>query len=90
MSDEFSCPKCESTSIESHGKKYAVYPAGCLYLLSLPFAALHQLQLPTEFRCKHCGKVFRARSLRAKVFLWILFIVVAIFLEILILQIWFS
>ncbi len=64
----------------SHGKRYAVYPSGCLMIVGLPIAIFHQASCPTDYECRACNKMFGIRSLMAKIclgiiillFLWIL------------------
>ena len=58
-----------------HGKRYAVYPAGCLYLIGLPLAILHQVSSPMEFECTDCGKRFGRRSPLAR-FAWVMLIAI--------------
>jgi len=60
-------PKCgTNTRIVCRGKKYAIYPSGCLVIVGLPIAMLHQASAPFEFECETCSTRFAARSLVAK------------------------
>jgi DNA-directed RNA polymerase subunit RPC12/RpoP len=71
--DPIQCPGCgDGSSITSLGKRHAVYPAGCVMLVGLPFAILHQTSAPTLYRCGNCGKDFGIRSVLARVCLIIL------------------
>ncbi len=68
-----SCPACgDSASIKSHGKRYAVYPAGCLLLGGILLPLLHQASGPVDYECGKCGKKFGVRSTRAKIALILL------------------
>lgn len=61
------CPKCaEKTKVISLGKKYTMYPTGCLTILGLPLAILHGFSLPFRYECATCGKSFKKRGLPAK------------------------
>ena len=66
-SQPITCPKCQSTQITSHGKRYALYPAGCLTLFALPLAWLHRESTPYDFECRDCVHSFSKRTLSAKV-----------------------
>jgi hypothetical protein len=68
------CPKCQGCQISSHGKRYALYPAGCLTVLALPLAWVHRASTPHDFECRSCGHRFARRTPAAKIayaFLWI-------------------
>jgi len=61
--------------IISHGKRYALYPAGCLTVLALPLAWVHRESTPHDFECRSCGHRFARRTPAAKLayaFLWIM------------------
>jgi hypothetical protein len=49
------------------GRRYALYPAGLVTLLPLPFACMHRLAQPAEFRCQQCETVVQERSAIARV-----------------------
>ncbi len=71
------CPKCgEENEIRSSGKRYAVYPSGCLVLLSLPFAAIHQGSSPVDYHCEACDHQFGVRSIWAKICLGIIWLLI--------------
>jgi hypothetical protein len=62
------CPKCnEKTSVVCHGKRYAMYPSGCLALIGPIFAIAHQASTPIDYECKTCQLKFSRRSTAAKV-----------------------
>ena len=54
------------------GKKNAFYPAGCLMIIGLPLAILHQASSPVEYRCGKCQRKFGVRGTLARVALGIL------------------
>lgn len=70
------CPKCdEQSKITCLGKRHSFYPAGCLMIVGLPFAALHQASCPIDYECQTCSAKFGIRSFLAKlnlIFLWLL------------------
>lgn len=71
------CPGCgSSSSIISHGKRYAVYPSGCLALLGPLLGSLHQASSPVDYECGACGRKFSARSTIAKFCLAIIAILI--------------
>jgi len=62
------CPKCNSgTDVICHGRRYAIYPSGCLALIGPFLAILHQASNPVYYECKGCGLKFAKRSMTAKV-----------------------
>ena len=62
------CPKCNNeTAVICHGKRYAMYPSGCLALIGPVLAILHQASTPVDYECKGCGHEFGRRSAAAKV-----------------------
>ena len=61
------CPSCNSTDIQARGKRNALYPAGCLALISLPFAMLHQVASPHDYHCQGCGVDFARRTTVSKI-----------------------
>lgn len=62
------CPKCnDRTSVVCHGKRYAMYPSGCLALIGPVFAIAHQASTPIDYECKACELKFSRRSTAAKV-----------------------
>ena len=61
------CKKCGSDQIQVIGKRNALYPMGCLYVLGPLFASLHQLQSPVDFRRNGCGRQMGRRTLFSKV-----------------------
>jgi hypothetical protein len=67
------CPSCgPDAPVTCRGKKYAVYPAGCLMMIGLPLAILHQTSSPMEYLCGQCQRRFGVRSTLAKFALGIL------------------
>jgi hypothetical protein len=48
------------------GKKNAFYPAGCLMLIGLPLAILHQASSPVEYLCGKCQRKFGVRDTLAR------------------------
>lgn len=70
------CPKCgDGSGIISHGKRYAVYPSGCLVIGGFPIAMLHQTSCPTDYECLVCNTRFGVRSLIARICLGIIVLV---------------
>lgn len=68
-----SCPACgDSSSIQSHGKRYAVYPSGCLLLGGILLPLLHQASSPVDYECGKCGKKFGVRTATARIALVLL------------------
>ena len=61
------CPTCGSTAIQSHGKRYSLYPSGIVAIIGLPFAMLHQLSTPQEYHCGGCGADFAHRTTIARI-----------------------
>jgi len=71
--DPVQCPGCgDGSAITCLGKRHAVYPAGCVMLIGLPFAILHQSSAPILYRCGKCGKEFGIRGALARICLIIL------------------
>jgi len=76
--------------IVCHGKRYAVYPAGCLVLGGFPIAMLHQGSCPTDYECAACGAKFALRGFNAKLclgvilllILWVIAAIASVFLNI--------
>lgn len=67
------CPKCgPDAPVTCLGKKNAFYPAGCLMIVGLPLAILHQTSSPVEYLCGKCQRRFGVRSTLAKIALGIL------------------
>ena len=69
------CPKCGNDQIIAHGKRYALYPLGCLVILTLPLSWMHRSAAPYDFECLSCGKRFAKRTVPAKIafgFLWLM------------------
>ena len=60
------CPACRSGDVEDLGRKYPVYPMGCVSTLGFPLSFLHQGQIPHDLRCRECGREFKRRSRLAK------------------------
>jgi len=52
------CPKCQCDKIIPHGKRYTLYPSGCLALFALPLAWVHRESTPHDFECHVCGQRF--------------------------------
>lgn len=73
------CPYCpDSGFVMNLGKRYPLYPAGCVVVIGFPFAALHQAQLQVQYRCKICQREFLGRSIMAWIFWLILFLIVVV------------
>lgn len=72
------CPKCGSAHLHCLGKRYALYPSGCVVILSIPFSWLHRLSSPYEFDCRDCGQRFGKRTLPAKITFIILWILISL------------
>lgn len=71
------CPKCgEESAIICNGRRYALYPSGCVAVLGLPIALFHQASCPTDYECQSCNTKFGVRSLFAKCFLWLILLLV--------------
>lgn len=67
------CPRCGAEApVTCLGKKNAFYPAGCLMIIGLPLAILHQTSSPVEYRCGKCQRGFGVRSPLARIALGIL------------------
>lgn len=61
------CPKCgDQEQVISRGKKYSLYPSGCMAVVGFPFAVIHQASCPTQYECRACGAKFERRSNPAK------------------------
>ena len=70
------CPKCgDDSNIVCHGKRYSVYPSGCLVIIGYPFAILHQTSCPIDYECQTCHANFGIRSSMAKIALGLLFLI---------------
>ena len=52
-----------------------MYPVGCILILGLPLAVLHQMSSPVDFKYESCGNFFGTRTLAAKIALGLLFAV---------------
>ncbi|WP_193215149.1 hypothetical protein [Luteolibacter marinus] len=61
------CPACRSTKLMDHGRKFPVYPAGCVWILGFPIAIFHQGQTPHQLECEECGARFKRRTLLARI-----------------------
>lgn len=61
------------------GRKYAVYPSGCVALLGFPLVLLHQGQAPMEYRCETCDCRFGKRTALAKFDLLLLILILTAF-----------
>ena len=74
------CPKCKSANVRMIGKRNALYPVGCLLILSLVYSIAHRLQSPIDYQCKACCHRFARRNLTEKIALLaiIVFLVVLI------------
>ena len=71
------CPKCgDNARVVCHGKRYAIYPSGCLMIVGFPIAILHQVSCPTDYECRACDARFGIRSLIAKICLGIILLLV--------------
>jgi hypothetical protein len=72
------CPKCNSDKdVVCHGRRYAMYPSGCLALIGPFVAILHQASTPVDYECKSCELKFVRRSTSAKVALFGILLFVA-------------
>ena len=60
----------------SHGRRYAVYPLGCLMIVGFPFAVLHQTSCPTDYECQACEHKFGVRSLLGRFCLGLIYLIV--------------
>ena len=60
------CPACRSRDVEDLGRKFPVYPMGCVSTLGFPLVFLHQGQIPHDLRCREYGREFKWRSRLAK------------------------
>jgi uncharacterized protein (DUF983 family) len=69
------CPRCNSADIQCRGKRNALYPAGCLVIIGVPFAMLHQASSPQGYHCNACGFDFSQRTAPEK-FAFAVFVVV--------------
>jgi len=63
---ETACPSCGSSRVISHGKRNAFYPLGCLAVVGLPFAMIHQASSPIDYECQTCRQRFAQRSPMAR------------------------
>ena len=61
------CPSCTANDIQSRGKRNALYPAGILAIIGLPFAMLHQISSPCDYHCNACGADFALRTTAGKI-----------------------
>jgi hypothetical protein len=62
------CPKCDrDEDVICHGRRYAMYPSGCLAVFGPFLAILHQASTPVDYECKGCDLKFARRSTAAKV-----------------------
>lgn len=62
------CPKCNSVEdVVCHGRRYAMYPSGCLAVIGPFLAILHQASAPVDYECKACDLKFARRRTAAKV-----------------------
>lgn len=74
-----SCPKCDKcTPLDHLGRRYAMYPAGCVAIFGLPYAALHQAQQPTLYKCQICQTEFGVRSVMSQIFRGLFIMIVAL------------
>lgn len=62
------CPKCNSDeSVEFRGKRYLMYPAGCLMIIGPFVSIIHQATTPIDYECTKCELKFGKRSTVAKI-----------------------
>lgn len=62
------CPRCHrGEDVVCHGRRYAMYPSGCVALLGPFLAILHQASVPFDYECKACDLKFSRRRMPAKV-----------------------
>jgi hypothetical protein len=73
------CPSCHATDIPSLGKRYALYPAGVVAIIGLPFAMVHQLSCPLDYHCGACGADFARRTAVGKIAHVGLYVLVIVF-----------
>jgi transcription elongation factor Elf1 len=72
------CPKCNSEKdVTCHGRRYAMYPSGCLAIVGPFIAVLHQASTAVDYECKACDTKFSKRSTAAKVSLIFIFLFIA-------------
>lgn len=64
---QLQCPKCRGEDILCRGKRYALYPVGCLALFALPLAWVHRESAPIDYECQTCGHRFSKRTPCAKI-----------------------
>ena len=55
-------PNLRLHSIQSHGKRYSLYPSGIVAIVGLPFAMLHQLSSPQEYQLRRLRSGLRAQD----------------------------
>lgn len=67
-------------------KRYALYPAGCAILLSLPLSWVHQASTPYDYECRSCGRRFSRRTLPGRIALGLLWAVIILILLAVILE----
>ncbi len=73
------CPHCGAASVHWRGKRNALYPVGILVVIGLPFAMLHQVSSPQEYRCEDCAHSFQRRSTLSKIALVLLILFGVVF-----------
>ncbi|HEV7406390.1 MAG TPA: hypothetical protein VGO11_25800 [Chthoniobacteraceae bacterium] len=61
------CPQCSSLDLRNRPRRNAFYPAGCVAVLGLPLAILHQASAPREYHCQACGVDFACRTKWARI-----------------------
>jgi hypothetical protein len=88
QSSGITCPSCHATELISRGKRNAFYPIGCLAIVGLPFAMLHQAASPMEYECKACRQRFSRRTLMARISLALLIAGVLMVVALIIFTVW--
>ncbi|MEM6280107.1 MAG: hypothetical protein AAF733_11545 [Verrucomicrobiota bacterium] len=74
------CPKCgEKEAILPLGKRYTMYPVGCVFFLGWFISGLHQLASPLEYRCLKCDHVFGRRTMAGRFGLLLIFLILLFF-----------
>jgi len=72
------CPKCNrDENVVCHGRRYSMYPSGCIAVIGPFLAIIHQASTPVDYECKSCELKFGRRSTAAKVALFGILILVA-------------
>jgi DMSO/TMAO reductase YedYZ heme-binding membrane subunit len=60
------CPRCDSASVQSLGKRNFFYPVALVVIMPTVLALLHQTASPIDYRCPDCGLRFARRTIIAR------------------------